>query len=290
VNDSKVIYFLRAILSLAIFLTCLGEGAVFPSEPLSEGNAGIAFRYPGDFGIEGDPAVIFSEDFESGKLERFENVYGQFRFIDPEHDFFPSRRALEWAIPQKDGAIGGSAWHQLKPGFDRVYARVYWWLAPDFKVDNMHGWSLIAVRPGVDFPGPGAGIRADGTDKFNMCLDYPWRDLSPYVYHPEQKTRWGDHFSTRFKMELGRWYCIEIMQKANTPGKRDGEMAVWADGRLIKRWTGLRLRDVPDLKINLVTIGLYIHNNRYGLNRTRYDNSVVATSYIGPVLRSGGKR
>ncbi len=255
------------------------------SEQLAEGNRGIAVRHRGDIGIEGDPAVIFAENFEAGTLSRFERVWGEFRFVDPGHNLFPSRYALEWAMPQKKGPIGGSAWSWLKPGYDQVYARVYWWLPPDLKVDNMHGWSLVAVRPGIDFPGSAAGTKSDGTDKFDMCMDFPWLNLSAYVYHPEQRDRWGDHFQTGFKMDLNRWYCIEIMQKANVPGKRDGEMAIWIDGRLIKHWRGLRLRDVPELKINLVTLALYIHNNQYGVNRVRYDNLVVATSYIGPVAR-----
>lgn len=46
-------------------------------ETLGEGS-GLAARYPGDVGIEHDPAVLFVESFESGSLEelgkRWNNV------------------------------------------------------------------------------------------------------------------------------------------------------------------------------------------------------------------------
>jgi len=34
------------------------------ADPLPEGDQGIAAKYPGDAGIDADPAVVFADDFE----------------------------------------------------------------------------------------------------------------------------------------------------------------------------------------------------------------------------------
>jgi integrase len=72
------------------------------------------------------------------------------------------------------------------------------------------------------------------------------------------------------------------MIKLNTPGSRDGRVAVWQDGALIADWTGLRFRDVNTLKIDEIQL------ENGGQRSTQqndkwYDNLVVATSYIGPM-------
>ena len=73
------------------------------------------------------------------------------------------------------------------------------------------------------------------------------------------------------------------MVKANTPGQRDGRIAIWIDGNLIADFLNIRLRDTTSLKINKVELDLYIKNNPGGDVLKWYDNVVIATSYIGPV-------
>lgn len=248
----------------------------------SEPPAGIASRYPGDVGIEQDEAVIFVENFESGSLDTWEGGHKRDRvtLTSDQANVYQGRFAMEWAVPLNDS--GGHIYKWLKPGYDKVHARVYWKLAEDWTVAKMHGWGISAAKPGVSVPGD-AGRRADGTNKFCAIIDRPHQGMALYVYHPEQKSQWGDHFGTDVRMQPGRWYCVEIMQKANTPGKRDGEMALWADGKRVGQWTNLRLRDVAELRINKVILMLYLHKNDTGLNRCFYDNLVVATEYIGPM-------
>ena len=42
--------------------------------------------------------------------------------------------------------------------------------------------------------------------------------------------------------ESGRWVCVEAMVRVNTPGHKDGAMALWVDGKLDAERTGLDLR------------------------------------------------
>jgi hypothetical protein len=86
--------------------------------------------------------------------------------------------------------------------------------------------------------------------------------------------------------QLGRWYCYEVMVKANTPGLRDGRIAFWLDGQLIADFQNLRLRETTALKIDRFTIDLHVFHNNLAVALKWYDNVVAATSYIGP-LASG---
>ena len=160
------------------------------------------------------------------------------------------------------------------------------------------------------------GIPADGKNEYTVLLD-TWRPddkvaspgtLAIYCYHPEQRHQWGEHFFPSGKMlpyggsasyfgpqfvprtdavpERDRWACYELMVKANTPGKRDGRIAFWVDGRIAADFTNLRLRDVPTLKANIVSLGLYTMNEMIKSPCAMwYDDVVVATTYIGPVLK-----
>jgi hypothetical protein len=187
------------------------------------------------------------------------------------------------------------------------------WLPPYDVVGSSHNGAGISAH----YFGPNnqatPGVPADGTNKFLVSLEN-WRgdqataspgQLNVYVYHPEQRSQWGDHFfptglvspNTSLPFDfgahfvarpeviqaLGRWYCYELMVKANTPGQRDGRIAAWLDGALVMDFMNLRFRDVAALTINRFGMGLHIGSNPNGAAKKWYDNVVAATAYIGPV-------
>jgi hypothetical protein len=109
-----------------------------------------------------------------------------------------------------------------------------------------------------------------------------------YTYYPDMKPdRQGDHYGNMFfsdpivTLERGRWYCIEMMVRCNTPGKADGEQAAWIDGKEAVHVTGLRWRDIEELKVHCFRISLYLHDSPR-VNRVWFDNVAVSHSYIGP--------
>lgn len=116
----------------------------------------------------------------------------------------------------------------------------------------------------------------------------------------------------------GRWQCVEIMVKCNEVGRSDGELALWLDGTPAThigpgtktgRWTGegfevgadgaesfegFRWRTVPELAVSYFMLSHYVTENAYrqnrvanppALNRVWFDDIVVATDYIGPVMK-----
>jgi hypothetical protein len=133
----------------------------------------------------------------------------------------------------------------------------------------------------------GTGGAAAPARKADPLAAYVRAISGPHIIpKPEIPHNFGPHFVPRpdFIPELGRWYCFEYMLQANTPGRRDGRVACWVDGKVIADFPNLRLRDLESLKIDRFSIGLYIGENRLRENRKWYDDVVVATSYIGPRL------
>ena len=69
------------------------------------------------------------------------------------------------------------------------------------------------------------------------------------------------------------------------PGKKDGRTAAWVDGKLVMDFPNLRLRDIPELKIDHLQIGLFVGPGQHTATRKWYDNVVAAKSYIGPLKK-----
>lgn len=305
------------VLVAALAVGC-GDGV---PPPLPEGNTGIAARYPGDAGIEADPAVILHADFEdcqtTADLPRTWNtIYNgeHLSITEQPENVHSGRKALEITIPQQRESLSVDVHRSLDETQDVLFLRFYTKFDPEFDIPRTSCHNGGTISAGY-YPGGAAtpGQRADGRNKFlanfETEISSPGRVPPPgllnvYIYHPEQRSRYGDHFyptgvalpnssqphdfGPHFQPrpdvlpELGRWYCFEYMLQANTPGRRDGRVACWVDGKLVADFPNLRLRDIETLEIDRVGVGLYIASNPRRANKKWYDDVVAATSYIGP--------
>ena len=280
---------------------------------------GIAARYPQDIGIEADTDVIFADDFEgygdASALSTLWNdgVYHNVEIVSAPSPVFVGEKALRFHVPQQDAELSNTVAALLPEEEDMVYLRFYSRFDASFDVvgssHNGGGMSAHYYVNGQATP----GVPADGTNKFLASMEW-WRgteeepspgSLNVYVYHPEQRIEYGDHFFpdgtvlpwTYLPGDFGpdfiarenqvpdvdRWYCHELMVKANTPGERDGRISMWVDGELVADFGNLRLRDVDTLKINRVSLSLHIGSNTRSETWKWFDNVVVARAYIGPV-------
>jgi hypothetical protein len=296
--------------------------AAATAQALPEGNTGIAARYSGDSGIGSDPAVIYFDDFESYSsvseltgTGRWNQVYqsANTRLATEAGNYFAGKKALEFTLPKVSGEVSNEAIKFINPTQDTVFLRFYAKFDTAFNVvGSSHNGGVIQSSY-WDGPGSGPGIPADGYNKFNVSFEV-YRDSSgpalpgslvAYVYHPEQRDIWGDLFYPTGRVlpfdltpgnfgptfvarpevipQLGRWYSYEVMVKANTPGQRDGRIALWLDGAIIADFPNLRLRDTTDLKIDRVAISLHANGGILATSKKWYDNVVVAKSYIGPM-------
>jgi len=282
--------------------------------------SGIASSYPGDQGIEADPAVLFADGFETytqpSDLEsRWDAVYqlNRIRFATEQGRVRFGAKSLEFEVPQQTAELSNAVDKILGEERDELYLRYYSrFEAPFDVVGSSHNGAMISAsyfENGMATP----GVPADGTNKFLVNLEN-WRGdaqtpspghLNLYVYHPEQRSQWGDHFFPTgvvlpFSSEPGdfgptfvprpdvlpdldTWYCYEYRVKANTPGERDGQITVWVDGELSADFPNLRFRDIASLQIDRFGLQFHVGSNPNGETKKWYDNVVAATSYIGPM-------
>lgn len=241
-------------------------------------------------------------------LGPWDRAWGGANVIAARAAVHAGQRALELST---NGRGGGGLLKYFDPGFDRLFLRYYIKYDDAFPAAHHVGAALHARAPGV--PDANPGVKADGTNQFDVLLDHWSFDpavpspghLVAYVYHMDQQHQWGDQFYPSGRTlpginaargifgpsfvprrdlvpERGRWYCFELMAQANTPGRRDGRVAFWVDGRLAADFPNLRFRSVDTLRINRLAIGIYESRDN-GPHRVWIDDVVAATAYIGPM-------
>ena len=193
----------RAAWSLS--LVGLALIAVLSAAPLPSGTSGIAARYPSDAGIASDPAVLFADDFESydsaaGLTSRWNEAYhsANIRIATEAGNVFAGAKSLEFTVPHttqrsvehgrqgrepRAGRPVSPLLRQVRCGLQRrglepqrqhhlgpVPA------APVFAPTASTSFSS-ATKPGVTAPPRPIQAR-----------------LNVYIYHPDQRDIWGDHF------------------------------------------------------------------------------------------------
>lgn len=291
-----------------------------PISVLPEGSNGIASKYKEDAGIDSNPDVILADNFDgytdiNGLLQKWSDLCHKenISITNDPSNVFNGEKAVQFEIPQQNEELSLAVIKQLSTESDVLFLRYYEKFDTAFNVaGSSHNGSMISAHYYVNGQAT-PGIPSDGVNKFLVTYEN-WREdsntpnpgsLNIYIYHPEQRSEWGDHFfptgivlpftNTPFDFgpnfvkrpdivpELGRWYCYEYMVKANTMGKRDGRIACWLDGKLVADFQNLRLRDVDTLKIDRFSIDFHVKNNTEGVAKKWIDNVVAATSYIGPL-------
>jgi len=312
-----------AAAGLLLHLLTLFTTVSYALAPLPEGNTGIAARYPGDAGIGTDSNVILADDFESysgpeGLPARWNGgVYHDVRLTTAAGHVFSGKQALEFYLPKQSAEWSNTVSRNIdkKDELEVLFLRYYTQFDSLFDVSgSCHNGGGMSAHYFIDGQQATPGIPADGYNKFLAEFE-SWRGtdtepspglLNVYIYHPAQRSQWGDHFfpngevmpntslpgdfgsdftaRPNISCTPGKWYCCEIMVKANTVGSRDGRIACWLDGVLIADFPDMRLRDVDSLKINRFGVSLHAGSNTTRETWKWYDNMVAATSYIGPMV------
>lgn len=273
-------------------------------EPLP---AGIASRYPGDENIASDPHVLFTENFESGRIEDIIMRWGwggpqqgAKMVLGADHPA-ASRGArslditlAEFAVDKEKGGFGGHLYTHTR-GVDRMHLRFY------VKLHERHGYSpsffnIVAERASTRWPNGEEDKRPDGSSRFSSMIELfegtsPPGSLGFYSYWHDMQPDGGGHYwgnpfvSESEPIPRGRWVCIEAMVQANShPDATDGEQALWVDGRPKAYFKGIRWRTDDMLTINSVWL-LYgaQAEAQTAENEAWFDDIVVADQYIGPI-------
>jgi len=188
----------------------------------------------------------------------------QYRFArqagrEPEEIYFRYylRLADDWN-PRRGGKL---------PGIAGTYGRAGWGGRPS---NGRNGWSARGL-----FLGQSEGLTPVGF----------------YCYHADMPGIYGSHWVWEKDrlgyLENNRWYCIEQFARMNTPGKNDGVLRAWVDGRPAFEKTDLRMRDTAELKIESVWINLYLGGSwtAQSDHHLYIDEVAISRRYIGPLRR-----
>jgi hypothetical protein len=177
----------------------------------------------------------------------FEDFEGATTLADPALDgsqssvvsgiAFSGSRSLEMCAGE---ACKFSYRMQLPEAVDRAYARYMFMVGNHEAFYDSNGDPLTGEHyknPGLE--GGDSSCKGGGSHKDANCiaartrLNVPWAGmhLEGYVAYGIE----GDGATSVLEKSInvvdGKWHCLEIMVKLNTPGQKDGEAKVWVDGR-----------------------------------------------------------
>jgi len=338
------------LIFLAYFTTSVSAAGVELPE-----KSGLAAAYPGDVGIEKNPAVVFTENFEKGTLDELfrrwtesSNKNGKvMAFSSDVAGESTGRRSLQMTATRGENS-GGHLFKVLSPGHDELYIRFYTRFASDYgfchhfvrirgMVDPVpYPMGQISKQPSVRWCGTDIEP-VHGSDFGRSAATPPPGIWALSSYWPEMRSWQGpggtsfypDQFEPRNCVPVSRnqWVCVEVMVKMNSsPDKSDGEQAVWIDGLLVSHYgprtvrgywrrdkyilddekgepfEGFRWRKDMLLKWNRLWLLHYVSERSFKKSDAYaaehpdapintqtaavwFDDIVVATEYIGPIVK-----
>jgi hypothetical protein len=138
-------------------------------------------------------------------------------------------------------STGGHLYRRL-PESDRWFVRFYVKFAQDCGPIH-HFFHIGGYNPATPYPQGGAGERPRGNERFTVGIepfgkDWVW-DYYTYWMEmrgsPPRGQTWGNTFvrDPDLKVRRDRWICAETMIQMNDVGDRNGQLALWIDGRLV---------------------------------------------------------
>jgi hypothetical protein len=209
---------------------------------------GIAARYPGDQGIEKDPQVIFAENFEIESIEQLKTRWETVRnsevmSLDSQLPPNSSGKKSLLVSQRQEKGTGADLYRRLDAGYDRVFARMYVRFARDCEPIHHFGTCLGGNNPSTAWPSVRAGEPTRGDKSFWVGIEpfgKSWRwDYYTYWHamrgSPPRGQTWGNSFihDPNLIIPKEEWICVEWMMQMNEIGKKNGEMALWIDGKLV---------------------------------------------------------
>ena len=246
--------------------------------------------------------VLFSCNFESDTWHeewgtRRRDEHADIVAADPVRKFRPLQgKALRIKV-DRGGHYGLSVQFRFKKQFgeepEEIYFRYYLRFADDW--NPVRGGKLPGIAGTYGRAGWG-GRRVNGRDGWSARGLFGGQrngrtPIGFYCYHADMRGRYGSHWVWEKDrlgyLENNRWYCIEQYAKMNTPGRNDGILRGWVDGRLAFEKRDIRMRDVDSLKIESVWLNVYLGGTWTSRSEHHLyiDNVVISRKYIGPMRK-----
>jgi len=199
------------------------------------------------------------------------------------------------------GDTGGWMHVRLPKAVSEVYCR-YYRLFPQ-------GWEWpkgYGPHDSILFAGSyGAPTDTD----LSVYLDF-WKTAETYVRVATARQRWGyggysdvlrKHGGVANRVafnvarselvELSKWHCVEYYAKLSEPGKRNGRLKLWVNGKLVCDLPELPLvdRNHAGIRFNHWMLGPYFHGGSHQQQWNYLDALVIATQYVGTLQQQGNQ-
>ena len=246
------------------------------ADALPEGD-GLAARHPGDRGLDREPTVLFTENFESGSLTDLTRRWSEasnkdgavLAFNEDVPPVGSGKRSLQMTA-MLGANTGGHLYTRLPRAVDTAFARFYVKFPEEASYIH-HFVHFGGYNPPTQWPQGGAGERPRGDERITVGIEphgasgrfAPPGAWNFYCYWHEMKISadrryWGNALQPiqPALVPRGRWQCVELMLKLNSaPEKADGELALWLDGKRVAHfapgarrgpWTGMGFALLPD--------------------------------------------
>ncbi|MBX6313863.1 MAG: hypothetical protein IRY99_13245 [Isosphaeraceae bacterium] len=207
------------------------------------------------------------------------------RFARVLRVLYPKGSASPTVARRNNAPLGGAQFvaDLGMPPREALHLRYYVRFAASF--DFVKGGKLPGLCGGRIYSGQKI---PDGTDGFSTR--FMWRrrgDGEVYAYLPtsiEHGTSLG-RGSWRFRP--GTWHALEQKVVLNTPGRADGYIRVWFDGKPVLEQRALEFRTVEDLKIEGIFFSTFFGGDdpSWATPKSTYADFadfVVSDRYIGP--------
>jgi hypothetical protein len=230
-------------------------------------------------------AVLFEDDFEQdvptsigyiGPWDGPPNPAAMYLTDTTSHS---GGRSVE--LKYVPGTTGATFMYRHFPGQDQVYYRWYQKWSPGF-VWEPSSTKMVTLRPEGGYPQFYSEVLwADGqlAIQAQVIQEANWDSKNFYQNQGDPVT-----------FQMGRWYCLEVFVKLNTPGAADGELAAWIDGDLKLAYDGRQFRgaDPGDPAPSTAQIQASLVDATYGgvtavpqLQFAWHDDHAASTERIG---------
>ena len=282
---------------LLLSLACLMVGAS-PAAARHKGSRNL------ERGLRGRNDIIFFCDFESphwykawglGKVPSRGKSHTATVRSDPDRKFEPFHgKALRAMIARGDrsSSLDGMDF-RFKKQLGREPEEIYWRYYLRFSSDwHPKGQGKLPGFGGTYGRGGWGGKRSNGRNGWSARGWY-WDQnradhnvlIGWYCYYADMNNpnnrNYGENWGWR-QVGWNQWYCIDQHCRMNTPGKKDGILRAWVDGKLVHEKKDIRYRDVANIKIETIWMTIWFGETSSTDVHLYIDNVVIARKYIGP--------
>jgi hypothetical protein len=250
--------------------------------------------------------VLLQEDFEDAGLEArgWYDIakWGEDRSLSIAHppEVTPRTGNGCLKIRYAEGDTGGWMHHRFK-GVREAYCRYYRLFPEDWEWPKGYG-----PHDTLFF----AGSYGSPTDTdLSIYLDF-WKSAETFVRVATARQKWGYggygqvlrkhggvanrvafNVAHPDKIEPGKWHCVEYYARLSAPGREDGRLRLWVNGKRVCDLGGLPLVDEEHggILFDHWMLGPYFHGGSHREQWNYLDSLVVSTDYIGTIEQRGNQ-